>query len=124
VIVPVHRTFSTYPTASESSIDDFDYWFNRATAGTESLSWSDLLKKRIVVILGEAGTGKSFEFEHQAARLQRENRAAFLLALNQLTSREHVDLALTEHRPRFTAWLGSDTPGYFFLDAVNESRLN
>jgi hypothetical protein len=52
------------------------------------LSWSDLLKKRIVIILGEAGTGKTFEFERQAARLQQDNKAAFFLALNELTSRE------------------------------------
>ena len=98
--------------------------FTGPLRGTESLSWSDLLKKRVVVILGEAGTGKTFEFERQAARLQQDNKAAFFLALNELTSREAVDLALTEHRSRFTEWLGSDSPGYFFLDAVDESRLN
>lgn len=124
MIVPVHRTFSTSQTASESSVDDFDYWFHRATAGTESLSWSNLLKKRVVVILGEAGTGKTFEFERQAARLQQDNQAAFFFALNELTSRETVDLALTAHRSRFKEWLASDSPGYFFLDAVDESRLN
>ena len=74
MIVLVHRTFSPSPTASESSVDDYEYWFHRATGGTKNLSWSDLLKKRIVVILGEAGTGKTFEFEHQAAGLPHENR--------------------------------------------------
>lgn len=92
--------------------------------GDTSLSWSDLLKKRVVVILGEAGIGKTFEFQHQAARLPREDKAAFFLPLNQITNQESFHSSLDEQRPRFETWLSSDDMGYFFLDAVDEARLN
>ena len=124
MIVPVNRTFSALSKAKESSEDDYEDGFRWAVHGKDSLSWSELLKKRVVVILGEAGTGKTVEFERQAARLQQDNKAAFLLALNELTNREAIARALAEHGPLFTEWSGSDNAGSFFLDAVDESRLN
>jgi hypothetical protein len=88
------------------------------------LSWSDLLKKRVVVILGEMGIGKTFEFQRQAIRLQQEDKAAFFLPFNQINSSDSVRVALDEQAPRFEKWLRSSDMGYFLLDAVDEARLN
>src|SRR3954470_12480018 len=40
-------------------------------------TWSDLLQKRRVIILAEAGSGKSSEFERQAQTLRGEGKFAF-----------------------------------------------
>lgn len=124
VSIPLNRTFSVFRHSGEMSEEDFDYreWvFMRDNIG---LSWSDLLKKRVVVILGETGIGKTFEFQHQAVHLQREDKAAFFLPLNQINSPKSVRAALEEQVPRFEKWLNSSEIGYFLLDAVDEARLN
>jgi hypothetical protein len=88
------------------------------------LHWTELLQKRAAVILGETGIGKTFEFQHQAIRLQQEDKAAFFVPLNQIISRESAQAVLDEQAPRFEAWRRSNDMGYFFLDAVDEARLN
>ena len=101
---------------------DYQLWFfSRNNAG---LSWSDLLKKRVVVILGEMGIGKTFEFQHQATRLQQEDKEAFFLPLNQINNQESAQAVLDDQTPRFEKWRRSSDRGYFFLDAVDEARLN
>ena len=113
VNVPLNRTFSTFEHASEGSEEASDYqlWlFRRNNTG---LSWSDLLKKRVVIILGEMGIGKTFEFQHQAICLQQEDKAAFFLPLNQINSRDSAQAVLDEQAPRFEKWLRSNEVGYF-----------
>lgn len=41
---------------------------------SSALTWSDILKKRRVVILAEAGSGKSKELEAQARQLAKAGR--------------------------------------------------
>jgi hypothetical protein len=57
VNVPLNRTFSAFGHSGEGSEEASNYrlWlFRRNNTG---LSWSDLLKKRVVVSLGEMGRG-------------------------------------------------------------------
>jgi hypothetical protein len=106
---------------SEEDFAHREWVFIRNNTG---LSWSDLLKKRVVVILGEMGIGKTFEFQHQAIRLQQEDKAAFFLPLNQITSQGSAQAVLDDQAPQFEKWCRSGERGYFFLDAVDEARLN
>jgi hypothetical protein len=39
-----------------------------------TLGWDDLLKKRLVVVLGEPASGKSWEFRHRTATLQQADK--------------------------------------------------
>lgn len=59
-----------------------------------SSTWSDLLAKRRVVILGEAGSGKSTEFERQQAAVGSEGKFSFLV-----TVRDVVDASLEGAMP-------------------------
>src|SRR6266542_2610746 len=52
-------------------------------AGNE-LAWSDLLAKPLVVIVAEAGSGKSWEMERQVERLRQAGMPAFKLDLKRL----------------------------------------
>ena len=48
----INRSFSPFQESGESRIDD-DYWFRLPSRS--GLLWRDVLKKRLAVILGEAG---------------------------------------------------------------------
>lgn len=89
----------------------------------DGLTWTDLHEKPLTVVLGEAGIGKTFEFENEVIRLRAAEKAAFFLPLNQLSDAGSWDLALTGHKHDYAAWEASDALGYFFLDAVDEARL-
>jgi hypothetical protein len=107
VNIPLNRTFSVFQHSGEVSevASDYRLWlFRRNNSG---LSWNDLLEKCVVVILGEMGSGKTFEFQHQTIRLKQEDKAAFFLPLNQITSRESAQAVLDDQRPRFEKWCRS-----------------
>jgi hypothetical protein len=70
VDVNVDRTFSMFHEENEASDQDHNYWFHRYSIDQKSLSWAKLTEKRVVVILGEAGIGKTHEFKAQAKRLK------------------------------------------------------
>jgi len=103
---------------------DDEYWFHFFSGRSKSLSWSDLLKKRLVVIVGEAGIGKTFEFDKEVKILTDENKAAFFLPLNLLNNHEGFNGAIIDQKDRYKKWVQSSEPGYFFLDSVDEARLN
>lgn len=123
-MVDVNRTFSELPRNDQLNIEDYDDWF-RALSPTAGLPWSKLLTKRVVVILGEPGIGKTFEFDQQVKRLQKDNKPAFFLPLNEINSDQDVERALKTGGKLYEQWKsdGSDN-GYFFLDSVDEARLN
>jgi hypothetical protein len=116
----VARSFSPFR-ESESGETDFEFWFR--SAEKRGLTWDNLLKQRLVVVLGEAGIGKTYEFDQQVRRLESEGKRAFLISLNLLERPEDWDLALGEQLARFRKWASGTEPGIFFLDAVDEARL-
>jgi len=86
------------------------------------LSWSDIVKEHRVVILSEAGSGKTTEIQAAASKLKAEGRAAFFLRLERVA----VDLDgafEVGSREEFDAWLASEEDGWLFLDSVDEARL-
>lgn len=120
--VPIRRTFSTFTAENGIDEDAVDLYAEFALR-TEQMTWAEILKKRFVVILGEAGLGKTAEFRHQAGELGLADKAAFFLPLNQLTSSEATNLATEPFASRLRGWRESNEPGYFFLDSVDEARL-
>lgn len=90
--------------------------------GNTKLTLPNLLNERRVVILSEAGSGKTQEIHEATRRLRKEGKAAFFLRL------EHVvvdfDTAFEEGTlEEFQAWLASSEPGWLLLDSIDESRL-
>jgi hypothetical protein len=71
----VCRSFSPFRESDESE-DDYRYSFSLASRRSGRLSWGDLLKKRLAVILGEAGIGKTFEFQHSDHCRERQRGTA------------------------------------------------
>lgn len=85
--------------------------------------WSELLQMPRVVVLAEAGTGKSEEFKETAHRMRSEGKAAFFCAIEELVA-EGIERAFDVGTfLDFKAWQETDQPGWFFLDSVDEARL-
>jgi len=88
------------------------------------LGWPNLLDQHRVVILAEASSGKTAEFRHQASILFSEGKPAFFLRIEELADGE-FEAALDPHVvTAFTSWLPGHSVGWFFLDSVDEARLN
>ncbi|MDY1549557.1 hypothetical protein [Luteibacter sahnii] len=89
-----------------------------------SMDWNELLTSPRVLIVAEAGTGKTFECQAQQRRLWDEGRPAFWIELASLERSELSNTLGSEALERFHAWL--DDPASvatFFLDSVDELLL-
>src|ERR1035438_6846241 len=102
---------------------DPEMW-SRFRLNDRTLTWSELLKRRRVVVLAEGGSGKSTEFKRQA-RLQIDagQDAWYLTVQDAAEEGIEYSLSLTD-RQRFQAWKTSDRAGWFFIDSIDEAKLN
>lgn len=87
------------------------------------LRWTDLLERRIVVILGEPGSGKTYELRHRCSVLANAGEDTFLIELERLVQ-EPLDAVLSpDDKSGFERWKRSSRRGYFFLDSLDEAKL-
>lgn len=90
------------------------------------LQWSDLLEHRRIVLLAEASSGKTEEFRHQAEILTAQGKAAFFVRVEDLAD-DGLEAALDPTAvDALKHWrdIRTDEDGWFFLDSVDEARLN
>lgn len=115
--IELDRTFRVLPSfETDTPADDL------APGLGISLTWTDLLAERRVVLLSEAGSGKTEEIRHTARRLRAENRSAFFLRLEFLA--DGFDTAFEEgSAEEFETWVNSSEEGWLFLDSIDEARL-
>lgn len=83
------------------------------------LDWQSVLAHRLVVVLGEPGSGKSEELRSQ----YRHNSDSYFLRLEQLVTEDIDTILSVEELDRLKRWKSSSTPALFLLDAVDESKL-
>lgn len=98
----------------------------RVAAGLSDgmLRWPELLAKHRVVILAEAGSGKTEELTEQA-RLQTSAGKFAFYATVQDVGRDGLENALRlADRERLNAWRSGDEPGWFFIDSIDEAKLD
>jgi hypothetical protein len=87
-----------------------------------TLSWSELIAKRRVVVLAEAGSGKSTEMTARAAALAENGRVAFYATVEDV-GRLGMEAALRpSDRARLADWRSSDQDAWFFIDSVDEAK--
>lgn len=120
MLVNLLRTFSQV----NNQVDSDNEWDRYIGRSVGKLTWKDLHDKPITVVLGEAGIGKTTELQSERQRLSESGKAAFFIELNQLTDYDSWELSLGQSALSFNEWLTSARDGYFFLDAVDEARLN
>lgn len=90
----------------------------------QNAGWEEVLKSPRVVIVSEAGSGKTAECRQQAARLWADGQAAFFVELSELAQGKLSGLIDPDHEERFEAWRrGELTEATLFLDSIDELSL-
>ncbi|MDP2824436.1 MAG: hypothetical protein Q8O52_17365 [Sulfuritalea sp.] len=86
------------------------------------LSWAEVLTHRLVVVLGEPGSGKTAEFKAQARLPDPSGTPRFFVRLDDLIQGSLNSALGSEHAKRFQRWLNGSGEAAFFLDSVDESK--
>jgi hypothetical protein len=121
--IPLNRRFIEWRHTETDELSDPDI-LSRLGIHDDAKSWDDLLKRRRVVILAEAGSGKSEELRNQAVRLVAENKVAFYASVQEV-GREGLEHAIpAADQSKLAAWRSSDQPAWFFIDSVDEAKLD
>ena len=90
-----------------------------------TIGWPELLRHSRVILLAEAGSGKTMEMEAQAKRLVGIGQYAFFVALESLNDEPFINLLSSVEAKRFEAWkIDSSQAAWFFLDSVDELKLH
>jgi hypothetical protein len=88
------------------------------------MGWPQLLESRRLLLIAEAGAGKTYECREQAKKLFERGEAAFFLRLEEVAAKGIVACLYGEKRRRFDAWQASASQrGFFFLDSIDELQL-
>ncbi len=92
---------------------------------TGSFGWDELLRSQRVLIVSEAGAGKTHECQAQQAKLWNAGEPAFFLDLATLAvSSVREMLGGDGEEERLDAWLRSQSDvATFFLDSFDELKL-
>lgn len=86
-------------------------------------SWEKLLGHQLVVILGEPGSGKSWELRNQCRRLKDNKQVAFYIELERLATSPLIETLPPTDVEQLNSWSRSRDIAWFFLDSVDESKL-
>jgi hypothetical protein len=90
---------------------------------TIGFGWDDLLKERIAVVLGEPGSGKTWELRHRCASMNSQGNCAFFIELERLVPGTVNDALAENDRTALVRWRKSDHSAHFFLDSVDERKI-
>ena len=116
------RTFTDLRTSS-SKDDAFELsWGERFEES--GVGWDELLRSQRILIVSEAGAGKTYECESKARELFARGEPAFFLSLESVASGGVVGTLFGEEHGRLNDWLASSSQvAYFFLDSIDELQL-
>lgn len=88
-------------------------------------TWENLLRSRRVLMISEAGAGKTYECSEQRKRLWDAGEPAFFVELAELASADLRTMLDLDEEARLDAWLSSQSDvATFFLDSIDELKLS
>lgn len=116
--IPLDRTFHDLKAEAEGS-DDVE--MHRMFGGSAT-GWKELQSEHRVVLLAEAGAGKTEEIRQAALRLREGGQAAFFMRIEHVVD-DFADAFEVGDALEFDAWIESTSEGWLFLDSVDEARL-
>jgi hypothetical protein len=115
--IELNRTFHELSNNSENDAD-----ISRAFHFGERPRWPDLIKEYRLIILSEAGSGKTAEIRNVAGSLREQGKPAFFLRLEYIP-RDFEDAFEVGTYETFEEWIASGEEGWLLLDSVDEARL-
>lgn len=119
------RIQRTFRDLSEEDAADVERALILARMGWSGVfGWDKLLESQRVLIISEAGAGKTYECRTQQQEMWIKGEPAFYLDLAQLATNNLRDLLSVEEEERLDAWR-TDQSGVatFFLDSIDELKL-
>jgi hypothetical protein len=117
--IPLDRTF--HELALEAGAGD-DVELTRILGQRDALRWPNLLSEYRVILLSEAGSGKTEEIRNIARKLRRDGESAFFVRIEHV-SQSFEDAFEEGNFEEFSAWAASGEEGWLLLDSVDEARL-
>jgi hypothetical protein len=88
------------------------------------LSWTELLEERLIIILGEAGSGKTCELRHRAELLSDGTKFGFFIPLERLATGTISEVLDRKKYQEFQNWKKGRNDAVFFLDSVDEAKFH
>lgn len=117
--VPLERHFSLL---HEPETDSDEFEMRPDWTGRDRTGWQELEEEHRCVILAEAGAGKSFEMEARARHAKELGRAAFCIRIEDITD-DFKNAFVVGSAAALKDWRKSSEEAWFFLDSVDEARL-
>lgn len=122
--IELNRTFSLLPkNYTQLAVNDqIDISKALGITVNNEVEWEKLIENYRVVILSEAGAGKTEEICQQCKKLRAEGKSAFFMRLEHVP--DHFDIAFeVGDYDEFEIWLESENEGWLLLDSIDESKL-
>lgn len=119
--VPIKRRFTPVPAAYQKDDLPLDEVWSHLSRGHHKC-WSELLNEYRVVILADAGAGKTYELESAARDLCTQGKPAFFLRIEDIDDNFATAFEVGSEE-LFGEWLAGSDEAWFFLDSVDEIRL-
>lgn len=119
----INRTFLKYGADTYQSESQDAFQFDLITERKTSIGWADILKQKLVVVLGEPGIGKTSEFKSQHRRLTDAGELSIYVRLEDLLKRELIEVIEPEEFKLLKAAAENQRRIFVFLDAVDEAKI-
>lgn len=116
--IQLDRQFSLLP---RNKTDEY-FEYQSESIYSDKLQWESLLLEYRTVILAEAGAGKTTELKQQAGKLIEEGKFSFFIRIEDIDN-DFIESFEVGNEDSFDEWLLSTDEAWFFLDSVDEARL-
>lgn len=118
----IERTFKDIP---EGKVNEADQQSFLVRLGwSQGITWDVLLRSKRILMISEAGAGKTHECRERAKYLRSVGETAFCVELAALATEELRGQLDAEEETRLDAWLSSQSDvATFFLDSLDELKL-
>lgn len=118
----VQREFFDLP--AEGRLSNESYEFSLGLLSSRTFGWPKLLESDRVLIVSEAGMGKTYECQQIQKSLWNEGKAAFLVELAELAKGSLEESLPREEMKRYASWKAAQTErAIFLLDSIDELSL-
>jgi hypothetical protein len=118
----MERTFKAIPDGKVDAADQQSFLVG--LGWSRGCTWNELLHSKRILIISEAGAGKTYECRKQSERLWASGEPAFFVELTALAKEELRSLLDADEEARLDAWLVSQAEvATFFLDSIDELKV-